>query len=157
MAGVTLDTAGFDSFIEGLELAVDDLEPTLAEGVRTVGGEILKKAGELSAWSEKIPPSLRLLMIGKTSVMITAGGEDGAHPATAYMFEIGKTAKGNVWNHPVFPGAGESKSNWHWVKMTRPRRPFLTPAILDVGLQASSTLGDELIDMIDTAIDKAGA
>ena len=156
MAGVTIDLAGFDSLIEGLEAAADDLEPTLAEEVRSTGGEILKKAGNLSAWSEKIPPSLRLLMIGKTTVMITAGGEDGAHPATAYMFEIGKTAKGNIWNHPVFPGANEAKSNWHWAKMTRPKRPYLTPAVLDVGLLAASEIGDELIDMIDEAIDKAG-
>jgi len=157
MAGVTIDTAGFDALIEGLETAADDLEPTLSEGVRATGGEILKKAGELSGWSEKIPPSLRLKMIGKLTALISAGGEDGAHPAIAYMFEIGKTARGNVWNHPVFPGANESKANWHWAKMTRPKRPFLTPAIIDIGLQASGTLGDEMIDMIDAAIDKAGA
>ena len=156
MAGVTIDTAGFDALIEGLETAADDLEPTLSEGVRATGGEILKKAGELSGWSEKIPPSLRLLMIGKTTVMITAGGEDGAHPATAYMFEIGKTAKGNTRNHPVFPGANEPSSNWDWAKLTRPKRPYLTPAVLDVGLLAASEIGDELIDMIDEAIDKAG-
>jgi len=153
-AGVTVDVAGFDSFIEGLENAADDLEPTLAEGIRSTGEQILKKAGELSAWSGKIPLSLRLEMIGKFTALVRAGDEK---TPTAYMFEIGKTAAGNTWNHPVFPGENEPSSNWHWAKMPRPKRQYLTPAVIDIGIPAADTLGDELIDMIDEAIDKAGA
>jgi hypothetical protein len=151
--GVVVDIEAFDALANGIDKAAGECVSTLSECIRETGGEILKKAGEIAGWSAKIPRSLRLKMIGKTTVLITAGDEK---TPTAYMFEIGKTPLGNKWNFPVYPGDEESKANWHWVPMKRPHREFLTPAILDVGLQAVDALGDEIVDLIDAAIEEAG-
>ena len=148
---ITVNVASIDDLAAGVEKAAADLEPAVHDDIFSIGEKVLNKAGELSAELEKVRKTLRLKMIGKMKALITAGDEK---TPTAYMFEIGKTAAGNVWNHPVFPGtnSGEVRANWHWVKMTRPRRPYLTPAIVDVGLPAIDGLGDEIVTTINKTL-----
>ena len=149
MPVVTVNIDSLTEFADSVEKAAESLAPSMRESVFDIGKDILKKAGELAAFSGKIPDTLRVVMLSGPSVMVTAGNE---RTPTAYMFEIGKTAAGNVWNHPVFPGAGEARANWHWHKMTRPRRPFLTPAVIDVGIPAANGLGDEIVDEINKTL-----
>ena len=98
-------------------------------------------------YPEKIPPTIRLEKQGATSVRITAGSQK---VQIAYMFEIGKSTYNHPWRHPVFPNA--ERHNWHWAAQTRPLRPFLSTALLEVGLPAVDEMADEMVEMIEKAI-----
>jgi hypothetical protein len=143
---ITLLATAFDD-------AIDDLEPNLADDIFKTGQKVLQKAGQLSDWSAKIPPTLRLKMINKLTALITAGNE---HVAIAYMFEIGRTPMDKTWFHPVFPGPNQPRAEWGWTRMNRPHRPYLTPALLDVGLAESETIivtiADNILETIEATV-----
>ena len=96
--------------------------PWIPARLKQAAEVIAADARVLSAWSERIPGSVRVyptLTRGGTAVTIAAGG---VRAPNAYTFE-GKRGGRPVW-HPVF--AEGARSDWRWVPQTP--RPFMRPA-----------------------------
>jgi hypothetical protein len=148
-AFISVDTSSFSTLADQFHQAATDISDATDDGVADAGELIAARAREKSAWSSKIPPTIRSEVRGSIAT-ISAGSENVPQ---ARWFEQGRTDKHSPpWKHPVFPKKGSPRKSWTWAKMTRPFRPFLYPALLAATDEATDTVTDAIMAAVDAAV-----
>lgn len=116
--------AGFQGNASGLRAvgrAVRSTAPSMYTSVRATlrktGNDMVQGSRSRSAWSTRIPQTIKVRPSGVLAIIISAGGETAPH---APVYE-GKGTAGQ-FRHPLFG----DRTLWY----SEDRRPFLHPAVL---------------------------
>lgn len=118
------------------------------DGGPLIGG----RAAELSAWSKKIPRTIRWRTTGNMAkvTLIVSAGYKGV--PIAKWYELGHTQDHSGWWHPAWPH-GKRKS-WKWVPQAKGEyhRPYLYPALQERQGQVAQVAMGAIIDATVAAI-----
>lgn len=134
-----------DGFTE-LAKALREIDKTvwrdLRRDLKTAAELVADDARSRAGYSSRIPGTIKT-SVTLTGATIKAGGDDAPHAA---VLEVGSQKAAHGWfRHPVFPSAGEDRSEWTWID--QPTRPFLFPAF-----EAHQA---EVLELVGEAIDRA--
>lgn len=117
------ETAHLRAFAAGASKSAPAVAAQLRSGLREAGELVAASARAGSAWSTRIPASIKVSVRGPVA-RVSAGSAAAPH-AAAYEHE----GVGGTFRHPVNAWARHDRAEWVWAN--NPARPFLHPALAD--------------------------